>query len=211
MPDEVEVLLVLLPGREARIGEPPIADYTEAVSAVRAAVEPYLTRPWALLGHSMGARLGFGLVERLIRDGGRVPGRFFASGCPAPHIPAGTGERRPRSDEQLVNELRRLGGTPAEALLEPKLVDLILPTLRADFQVCDTATVPDDLVLPAPITVLGGAEDDIPVDQLTDWSRRSRADTEVLLFTGGHFFLTGRSERAVIGAVASRLCDLSTR
>jgi surfactin synthase thioesterase subunit len=207
LPDHVEVLLLQLPGREARIAEPPIDDYKMAVTAARHAVQPYLDRPWALFGHSMGARIGFGLIESLIADGDALPRRLFASGCPAPHIPAAAGEHRSSSDEHLLDELRRLGGTPAEALREPKLVELILPTLRADLRVCTTATVRQHQALPVPITVLGGADDDIPMEQLTAWSRWSSAGTEVLLFMGGHFFLTGRAQPQAIGAVTARLSD----
>lgn len=51
---QVEVCAVQLPGREARMKEPPIGDLRRLVVELADAIEPSLDRPFALFGHSVG-------------------------------------------------------------------------------------------------------------------------------------------------------------
>jgi medium-chain acyl-[acyl-carrier-protein] hydrolase len=57
LPPSFEVCAVQLPGRETRMREQPFRALTPAVEAVAAAIEPYLDRPFAFFGHSMGAMI----------------------------------------------------------------------------------------------------------------------------------------------------------
>ena len=61
----IDVLPLSLPGREARISEAPITDLLGLVAEIADAVGPLLDRPYALVGHSMGAWLAFELAREL--------------------------------------------------------------------------------------------------------------------------------------------------
>src|SRR4051794_27130121 len=66
LPDEIEVVAVQLPGREARFREPPMTDLSTLVEALVAAMYPYETlRPFAFFGHSLGALIAFVLAQAL--------------------------------------------------------------------------------------------------------------------------------------------------
>src|SRR5215213_9694754 len=57
--DTIEVCPVQLPGRGPRIPAPPCTDINRLVRCAAQALAPYLDKPFALFGHSMGARIAF--------------------------------------------------------------------------------------------------------------------------------------------------------
>jgi surfactin synthase thioesterase subunit len=72
LPDDVEVAAVQLPGRTYRIKEDPFFRMDPLIEALIAALEPYLDRPFVMLGHSLGALTAFEVVRRLQIDGQAV-------------------------------------------------------------------------------------------------------------------------------------------
>src|SRR5260370_20858382 len=131
-PSEIEVCPVQLPGRENRFSEPPATSMPSLVRALAAGLSPFLDRPFALFGHSLGALVAFELCQELRSMRQPVANHLFVSARPAPHLP----DRRPPihhlPDEALAAELRRLNGTPEDVLGDSALIELILPHLRAD-------------------------------------------------------------------------------
>lgn len=166
-------------------------------------------RPYALFGHSMGALLAYGVAQEAARYGGSSPVRLFVSGADGP----GGGSKRNRatwSDDELVAELRKLGGTPEAVFDEPELLDIILPILRADYLVCDgfRAAVPAaDPTLECPVSILGGAADEYDEQQLGRWAGVTRGPSRQRIFPGGHFFLSEESADAVSHHVARELAE----
>ncbi|MBC3841447.1 hypothetical protein GXW82_17530 [Streptacidiphilus sp. 4-A2] len=90
-------------------------------------------------------------------------------------------------------------------LTDASLLDLILPTLRADYAVCESFVPWADGLLDCPVSVFGGTEDKVSTDQLQAWSGTTQAAASWRTFPGGHFFLTGESAPAVLGAVSEAL------
>ncbi|WP_447008002.1 thioesterase II family protein [Saccharothrix isguenensis] len=210
LPSDVEVLPVQLPGRESRLFEPPAEDYAASVAALADGLAPLLDLPYVLFGHSMGALLAFGLADRCREHGLRLPERLIVSGMPAPHRYDRVRERlSAESDEDgLIASLVQRGGTAGAALANRELLELVLPTLRADYRVC--ASLPESTGEPFdfPISVLSGEEDDITADALDEWKCWSTGGVSVRMFPGGHFFLTGESEAAVLDAITTDLGDV---
>src|SRR5205807_10330333 len=58
-PSDVEVVVYLLPGRERRVGEPPLRSMSAVVSELTSASEAYLRAPFVMFGHSSGADIAF--------------------------------------------------------------------------------------------------------------------------------------------------------
>ncbi|HKB13826.1 MAG TPA: alpha/beta fold hydrolase [Vicinamibacterales bacterium] len=82
----IEVAAAHLPGRDARITEPPPSDLDAVIDALAGAIEALTARPFALFGHSMGARLAFEVARRLRERGAAGPAWLFVSGAPAPQL-----------------------------------------------------------------------------------------------------------------------------
>lgn len=189
---DVAVLAVQYPGRQERRLEPPLTDLDALADEVARALVPLLDRPYALLGHSMGALLGYEVARRLRRWGHPAPVGLYASGRRAPHI------NRPedvhlRDDAGVVAELRRMSGTDSGLLGDDELLRLVLPAVRADYQAVETYRYRPGRALDCPITVLTGDSDPhVPRQEAVAWSVHTTAAHEVRGYPGGHFFLTGR-------------------
>lgn len=188
-----------LPGREDRFFDQPIADLDELLDALVPALLPYLDRPFAFFGHSMGAIVSWELARRLQREQGLEPVRVVVSGCRA--LPFH--ESRPPgeldlSDEELLDELRRLNGTPEELLQNPDFVTYILPTFRADLSLFAGYTYRPGELLSCPVSAFGGSADPrVSEEQLKGWSELTTGRTEVEVFPGGHFFLNAERENVL--------------
>jgi medium-chain acyl-[acyl-carrier-protein] hydrolase len=189
-PAHIEVCPVRLPGRESRIDEPLISAMPLLVQATAAGLWPYLDRPFALFGHSLGALLSFELARYLRRHYGLSAVHLFVSGHGAPHLRAADPPCYALPEAEFVAKLRALHGTPDEVLNNAELRELILPILRADFAACETYVYEDGEPLDCPISAFGGLQDAcVSRADLEAWSTHTRADFSARRLPGDHFFL----------------------
>lgn len=189
VPAEVEVCPVQLPGRENRIMEPPVDRVPPLVQALTDAVAPWLDRPFAFLGHSNGAMIGFEVARELRRRGTKGPVHLFTSGRRAPDIAARTAPIHPLPDDAFVAELAALGGMDPALLAHPELVELLLPVLRADVALHETYAFVEEPPLDTPITAYRGeADPKVTAQEVEAWGRHTSASFTVRAFPGGHFF-----------------------
>jgi surfactin synthase thioesterase subunit len=190
--DDIELAAVQLPGREWRRNEPPFTRLDELVDHLLPEVSTWLedSRPGMFFGYSMGAALGFALAQRLHQAGARGPAALFAAACRAPQLLAATGALFRLDDNDFVEAIRRLGGMPDTISVEPGLVQLVLPTLRADFEVLGTHSWQASEPLPCPLYVYGGTNDQLAsrVD-VAQWREHTSSRFQIRLFSGGHFFI----------------------
>lgn len=201
----VEVCPVQLPGRGSRMHEPPFLELLPLVEAIADAVHPHFDRPFAFFGHSMGAIIAFEVARLLRRKYQMEPTRLIVSGRRAPHMPSDEPPTYNLPDAELVEELRRLNGTPGEVLENPELMQIMLRLIRADFTVVQTYTYKDEPPLRCPFTVFGGLEDeDAEGDNLTGWCEQTNGVCSVNIFEGGHFFIN-TSEAQLLHALKQEL------
>jgi medium-chain acyl-[acyl-carrier-protein] hydrolase len=194
---------VQLPGRENRIEERPFSNMQALVDGLSEALLPYLQQPFALFGHSIGARIAFELTRNLRKKWNLRPRHLIVSGSRAPHIP----EPKPLhhlSDDEFVEELRRFSGTPEEVLRNRELMEMFIPVLRADFSVDETYLHAQDEPLDCPITAFGGTEDnEANRQELEAWACHTRAGFDFEMLEGDHFFL--HSQRDALVRSVSRI------
>ncbi|WP_247877087.1 thioesterase II family protein [Azospirillum brasilense] len=194
---EAELMAVRLPGRESRIGEPPLNRVQDAVPALLTALEPLEDRPLVLFGHSLGATLAYATARALVAQG-RPPALLAVSGRRPPHAPSRRPSTRALDDAAFRARLAALGGTPPEVLACDDLMELMLPTLRADFAMSDAFLEPDPPQLPVPILAFAGTEDaEATVAEVAGWERLAGAGFSLRTLPGGHFFLHGQRSSIV--------------
>ena len=189
MPDTVEVCPVQLPGREARLTEEPFKRLSTLVRAAAQALLPFLEKPFAFFGHSMGALVSFELARELRRQHDLAPAHLFVSGHGPPQMPDNSDSIYDLPDAQFMKELHSLNGTPKEVLDHPALMALMLPMLRADFEVCQTYDYVDEPPLSCPLTVFGGLQDEPDRKSLETWHEQTTASFSLRMLPGDHFFL----------------------
>lgn len=184
----IEVVPVQLPGRGRLANLPHARDIREISFAIADAVAFDADRPIVLFGHSMGAILAFEVACRLQES--RVAVRHLVvTGRPAPHIRS---PEVPVSDlgrEGLVQVLRDYGATPEEVLADDELLDLALPTVRADFRMIERHSSLAATPLNCPLTAVGGTADPgVPADAIQAWGRYTAGPFDAYFLPGGHFF-----------------------
>lgn len=84
LPREIGLCPVLLPGREARLAEPPFTSMEQLVRELAGEIAPFLRRPYALFGHSMGAGIAYELARELRRRGLPMPRALVVSSARSP-------------------------------------------------------------------------------------------------------------------------------
>jgi surfactin synthase thioesterase subunit len=169
--------------------ETPYVNLSDLVSGIAAEVEPFLDMPFAFFGHSLGAMISFELARKLRRLGGPQPAHLFVSGSPAPHIVSSTATYNLPYDE-FIEALRDLNGTPSEVLEHPELMQIMMPLLRADFEVHDTYKYLPGPRLDCPITAFGGLEDgNAQREDIEGWRDHTSGSFSFWMLPGDHFFL----------------------
>jgi medium-chain acyl-[acyl-carrier-protein] hydrolase len=205
IPRDVEVLSVQLPGRETRIVEPALTSLAEVIERLAVALEPWLDRPYALFGHSMGALIVYELARSLQRRAQPGPTHLFVSGQAAPHRQNRHRALHRLGDEDLLAALRELTTRRDAAMEDAELMRLLLPTLRADCALCATYEWKPAPPLDCAITAFGGRDDRfVTRADLEAWKRHTSGPFDLRTFPGDHFFV--HSARAgLLRAVAARL------
>ncbi|MFE1914534.1 thioesterase II family protein [Streptomyces anandii] len=190
----VDVVSVQYPGRQDRRADPAIEDIGEYADAITAEIRPWLDRPVALFGHSMGAVLAFEVTRRLERDG-VVPLAVFASGRRAPSRHRDENVHR-RDDDGVVEEMRLLSGTDSQILGDEEILRMVLPAIRSDYTAIEKYRAAPGLTVTAPITVLTGDNDPrTSLDEASAWAEHTTGAFDMHVFTGGHFFLANHQEQ----------------
>ncbi|KIF76837.1 oleoyl-ACP hydrolase [Streptomyces sp. 150FB] len=184
----IDVLSVQYPGRQDRRLEPLIDDVGTLAEQVVTALRPWLDRPVALFGHSLGATVAFEAARRL-EAAGQHPLRLFASGRRAPsrrrdeHV-------HQRDDAGLMAEMRRLSGTDQRIFGEEELMRMILPVIRNDYRAAETYVYRDATPLHCPVDVLTGDSDPkVTPAEAEAWRVHTTGPASTHVYTGGHFFL----------------------
>ncbi|VVO38904.1 thioesterase II family protein [Pseudomonas fluorescens] len=191
LPEWLKLQPVELPGRGARFGEPLHTDMRRLALQLAHEQKTTLKAPYALFGHSLGALLACEMAHALRSLGLPEPVALFASGTAAPTMRADydRGFAEPKTDAELIEQLRTLNGTSEEVLANEELMGLTLPVLRADFLLCGRFEPIQQPMLKCPVHVLGGTTDRATPEQLIGWSKETRGSFSVDMLAGGHFFI----------------------
>ncbi|MCP3797608.1 thioesterase II family protein [Paenibacillus sp. CH40] len=206
---DITVLPIQLPGRESRSTEAPMDTLQDIVQSLVPAMAPYMHKPFAFFGHSMGALIAFETARQLYSKTGKLPVHIIISGKSAPHLPYSKKRLHDLADDSFTEELRLMQGTPEEVLQNAELMQIIMPRLRADFKVCETYVYQPGNPLVCPMTVLGGMKDfEVSTDSLHAWQQHTTSPMDVQMFEGNHFFIH-EQEQEVLSAVENILSTSS--
>lgn len=206
LPPEIEVWALQPPGRENRLEEAPFADVTALVRDAATALEALLdNRPFAIVGHSMGALIGFELARELRRKGRPQPCRLFLSGRSAPQAGVTGPRRHDLPDALFLRSVQQLNTALAQDDEYLDAIRFMLPTLRADFTMCECYTYVEEPALPCDLSVWGGEADmEAGIVQLAGWREHTTGHFALRMFPGDHFFLMAQ-KKAVLRVLAEEL------
>jgi medium-chain acyl-[acyl-carrier-protein] hydrolase len=205
LPPEIEIYAVQLPGRENRLGESPFTRIDQLVKTLTPIMIPYLDKPFAFFGHSLGALLSFEITRELRRQNAPTPIHLFVSSRIAPQLSI--------KINSLIHELpetaflqeicRRYDGIPEMVLQNTELMQIFLPALRADFAMLETYIYANEEPLNCPISAFGGREDrEVSEQAIAAWQHQTSSYFKMQMFDGGHFFF--RSDIAPILSIITQ-------
>ncbi|MGW1836842.1 thioesterase II family protein [Streptomyces sp. BBFR2] len=209
LPGTLEAFPFELPGRGRRWREKPLHTADAAVDDLAAQMKDAgIDGEFAIFGHSMGAYLGLALAARLEQDSGGSRCRaLFASANAGPlqAKPLFAGDPLTADDEEVLSTAIRFGGLPAPVLEHEQLRSHAIRLLREDFAVCDSyVRTLRRTTTESPIVVCCGAGDIFSDTQLDAWRLSTAAETELVRFDGGHFYLL-EEPREVAQAITAHL------
>jgi medium-chain acyl-[acyl-carrier-protein] hydrolase len=208
LPPDVELCAVQLPGRETRFNERGYVRMADLIPDLATALEPEFDRPFVLFGHSMGALVALELARELRRRSGPQPAMLIVAGHAAPHRPAREPTLHVLPDAEFRAQLRRLNGTPGAVLDNDELLQAFVPTLRADFALCETYVCAEEPPLDVSIVACGGILDPrASYDDIDAWRVHTRAPFTLRMFAGDHFFLQSHRDE-LVGFIAEQLAML---
>ncbi len=194
-----EVVAFRLPGRESRLGEPPLRECTQLIAALADHIAPHTNEPYAFCGHSLGALLAFEVAR--VRRERNLPGPagLIASGARAPDTPRREPNLHALPDDEFVTQVdRRYGGIPPALLAQREFLELFLPALRADLTVFETYSHAVAAPLALPLLALGGESDPrVSRGDLLAWETHVTGPFSAEFFPGGHFFLQPEIEKVI--------------
>jgi medium-chain acyl-[acyl-carrier-protein] hydrolase len=194
LPAGVQLCCLDLPGRERRIFDNPINDMEKLVRRIQEAVIPGLDLPYLVFGHSLGAIVAFELVQNLAAAGFALPILFMPSGAAAPHLPQRLGVHD-LPDDAFLDFLRQSAGAPKALFDNPDLLELVLPTLRADFEITDRYVCTPWPRLTCPIVAFAGDQDRlVDSDGLAAWREHTSAAFRAYRPAGDHLYLRADDE-----------------
>jgi medium-chain acyl-[acyl-carrier-protein] hydrolase len=191
LPAGMELCAVQLPGREARLSEPPFTSMLALMGALDEALAPLLEeRPFAFFGHSLGALLAFELTRHLRRRGGPVPRYLFVSGAPGPGLPRSGPPLHALPEPEFLQAVRLLSGGSDAVLGNAEFADVWGRLMRADLQLAETYQLLPEPVLDVPIAAFGGVADPtVSREELATWSEQTRGGFSQHMLPGGHLFV----------------------
>ena len=196
------------PGRGERMLETPYTKVSPLVEAMAIAMRDYLDKPFAFFGHSLGAVVGYELARHLQKEYGLQPRQLFVSGRRAPHVPNHEPPTYDLPQDEFIEELRRLNGTPKEVLEQPELLHMILPLLRADFEMVQTYSYMEGPPLTCPIMGFAGMQDEeVDVEDVNAWQAHTSASFRLQKLPGGHFFLH-TAQSLLLQILSQRLVEI---
>lgn len=157
---------------------------------------------YAVFGHSLGALLGINLCRHIAIKGMQLPLMLFPSGQTAPSL-IKPDNKHILPDDEFINMLREMEGTPEELLTDKSFLQYFLPVVRADFQsISNYIYAPRNSSLDVPIDVILGKEEKISDEDAAAWQLETDNIINIHRFEGGHFFIFEQTEK---------VCDLIAR
>lgn len=198
LPHFVELYAIQAPGRANRIAEDPYQNMDDLVDELAKHITGLLDLPFIFFGHSLGSRVAIELMSRLRERKLPLPMHFIASGSRGPHKKIRESDFHRLNDDEFVERIKSLEGTPQEILEDKDLLALFLPLLRADFKIAGEYQYKGQEKFNCRLTVLGGQEDaGVERNDLFAWQNHFTSDCQLKQYPGGHFFIKTKQDEVL--------------
>jgi surfactin synthase thioesterase subunit len=173
----------------------------EAITeAVADAIQPELEVPFVFFGHSLGGAVAFEVARELRRRGIGQPRRLVVSARPMPRAPIAPPAIYHLPTVEFGEAVQRKYGVALPQVSDPRLLQTILLTMRADIEMHETYLYREEPRLSCALSAWAGARDPLaPPGEMEGWRDESDGPFELRTFAGGHFYQRTEERRVLQG------------
>lgn len=192
--DEVINIIPLeLAGHGRRMSEPFHHSIEAIVDDILNTIREQLmtNRPYALYAHSMGTVIAYELVTAIKSAGLPQPCTLFLSGRQPVHHKYPDRNIHLLPDDDFLEEIKRIGGTPDQLFESEALISIFLPILRQDYRLIEKYRFKEPVITFDSDIIFLCSDRDLLVSKpgIFEWERYTTKFFKVYDFEGGHFFL----------------------
>ncbi|MDJ1182481.1 type I polyketide synthase [Roseofilum casamattae] len=186
---QIEILPIQLPGRQQRIDETPIINFSELIETLGEVIHPYSDKPLALFGHSMGAIVAFEVARVLQNKYNTQPVHLFVSGAKPPSEIAWLDQLLSLSEDEKLQYLLDISDIPETIMSDRALLDEFMTIFNSDLKLVESYTYTPEVTLTCPISSISGIDDPILTsNELSQWSNYSTGSFATNRFPGKHMY-----------------------
>lgn len=206
---DIEVVAVEAPGRLGRIDEEPVRTIEEFARGLYPELRDLLDRPYAMLGHCLGGLTLYEMLRFFQARRDPMPEHVFVSGARPPSVLRAPGSFEAELNERLTafgdykagrlghqqpddvfaEIVRAFGISESSKMLEvEELRQLVLPTVRAEFEMTSRYIYLPERPFDVPITCFRGSRDEYVKSAHADlWEKFTTNRFEMFERDTGHF------------------------
>ncbi|HYX18244.1 MAG TPA: SDR family NAD(P)-dependent oxidoreductase [Nostoc sp.] len=204
---EIEVCTIQISQQIDHATEKPFEQIAPVAQKVTQVLLPYLDKPFAFYGHSIGATIGFETARQLRREHGLSPVHLFVSAFRAPQLPHSHSSIAQMLDSELI-EQRSILGIPELVQENAERVQSLLPVVKAGVLMSENYIYLEEELLDCPISAFGGVQDKtITKDHLLAWRKQTRSAFNLKMLSGNHSFVHS-DRQLLLQAISEELAPL---
>jgi len=192
MGESAEVVPLEYAGHGNRMTEPFHNSIDEIVDDMMGTIRPIIEQesPYVFYGHSMGCAVVYEVVRRIAKEKYAPPEALYLSARRPPNV-LPTTDYHSLTDEEFLDEIKGIGGTPEKFFENKFLIDAFLPVLRNDYKIIEQYRMKEPVhVTSANIHFfLSDSDSMISKSSAAEWENFTSGDFEIYNFPGGHFFI----------------------
>lgn len=185
---DIDFIPVEIPGRGNHITSPAAASIDELVEDFLSVFPKVVRPPYMIYGHSFGAAVAFQVAYTLQERGFPLPEKLIVAGRHAPHMKDPNPMSSVSTDEEMTEELKKMGGTPEVILNHPEMLQFTLSRLRGDLRTHESLRYTGQK-LQIPIEAHCATQDDANKEAVEYWKDVTTDEFQIKEFEGHHFFI----------------------
>ncbi|MEJ8560946.1 alpha/beta fold hydrolase [Yoonia sp. GPGPB17] len=196
LPD-TRLFCLSLPGRGARLSEPPLQRMDDIFADdLTAKILSLGGDEFAFFGHSMGGWIAHEAAQRLARCGELLPrvmhlsaSRSPSKGYPAPYL-------HQLSQEALRNHVTTLARADGAEVPDTQIFELLEQTIRSDLQIIEDHNAGRPIRLGTELHCYVGTRDtQVTPKDVLGWQECTNRALDMDMIPGGHFYFVHEASR----------------
>ncbi|MBW4617158.1 MAG: acyltransferase domain-containing protein [Desmonostoc vinosum HA7617-LM4] len=209
LPLNIEVIPIQLPGRQQRLKEKPFTDFAALIQVLGDLIHPYLDKPFAFYGHSMGALIAFELAYIVKVKYNINPQYLFLGSAQAISDISFLKRIKNCSQNQILNYLVEISEIPEAIYNDKSLFEELMEIFKADLQLLQSYDYKEQEPLDCPIYAFGGVDDaSLSEKQLSLWSHHTQNTFKLQMLPGKHMFLNN-SQKSLLDIISQEILKIN--